>query len=242
MILDQLNKYFYLDDREAKVYLAALESGRAKVSEIARKAEINRITAYEILKRFIARGIAYSFNYNNIKTFEVLSPESLVEKMESVLESAKQTLPELSLLTAGSIGLPKIVYYEGLEGIKTIYEDTLLVKEKIIYNVADPERLLKVISTNFFKQYLQRRIRRKIKVKVLLPDTSANKKHETKAISELREIKYFPAGKYPFENELIIYGNKLALLSFAGLAGAVIEDESITKSVRSLWQMVWDKL
>lgn len=242
MVLDKLNKYFYLDDREAGVYLAALELGRAKVSAIAQKAGINRITAYEILKRFVGRGLATSYSYGNVKTFEVLSPDNLIEKMESTLESAKQVLPELALLTAGVTGRPRITYYEGAEGIRTIYEDTLLSKEKIIYNIADPEKLFKTIGEDFFSQYLKRRIRRKIQVQGLLPDTPTNKKYQNKQTSELRIVRYFAEHKYPFENEVMIYDNKLALLSFSGLLGVIIENDSIVRSVKSIWQMAWDSL
>ena len=46
-----------LSDKEADVYLAALQLGYSSVQEISQKANINRTTAYTHIKNLISRGL-----------------------------------------------------------------------------------------------------------------------------------------------------------------------------------------
>jgi len=241
-VLQEFINNFYLNEKEAKVYLATLELGRSRVSRIAKKAGLNRITAYEVLKRLTEMGIAQSAMYSGIQTFTVVSPEILVEKMESRLAVAKNVLPELSLLAASKAHKPAIMFYEGAEGIRSIYEDSLTCKEKIILNVAHPQNLLKTIGKDFFAQYVKKRVRRNIQVNVLLPDTPENKKFKREVKSAMRQIKFFDNKKYLLPNEILIYDNRIALLSFSALIGVVVEDKDIAQSMKSLWQMVWNHI
>lgn len=239
-MLQELINNFYLNEKEAKVYLATLELGRSRVSRIASKAGLNRITVYEVLKRLIEMGIAKNAVYSGVQTFTVVPPETLIEKQESRLSVAKKALPELSLLSASKAFKPAISYYEGAEGIRSIYEDTLTCKEKTILNVAHPQNLLKAIGEDFFAQYVKKRMRRKIHVDVLLQDVPENRKYKKEATLSMRQIKFFNVEKYPLPNEILIYDDKVALLSFSSLVGVIVEDKDITQSVKSLWQMVWD--
>ncbi len=241
-MLNELINNFYFNEKEAKVYLAALELGRSRVSRIAKKAGLNRVTAYEVLKRLSQMGIAQSAIYGGVQTFIVVPPETLVEKQESRLSVAKKILPELSLLTASKKNKPSILFYEGTEGIRSIYEDTLACKDKLILNITHPQNLLQTIGEDFFYQYVKKRTRKHIAVQVLLPDTKENKKYKKEVTTAKRQIKFFDSTKYPLPNEILIYDNKVALLSFSSLVGVVVEDRDIAQSVKSLWQMVWDSI
>ncbi|OGF34690.1 hypothetical protein A2482_00880 [Candidatus Falkowbacteria bacterium RIFOXYC2_FULL_48_21] len=239
-MLQELMNNFYFTEKEAKVYLAALKLGRSRVSDIAKSAELNRITTYEVLKRLLQMGVAHSAVYSGVKTFVVVAPSLLVEKMQSRLQVAQQILPRLALLNRANSNKPSIAFFEGADGLRTIYEGTLACQDKVILNIANPQNLLATIGHDFFTQYVRKRAKRKIQVKVLLPDTPENKKFKSEEKKSKREIKLFDAQKYPLPNEVLIYDNKVAMLSFASLIGVVVEDKDIVQSLRSMWQMVWD--
>jgi len=240
-MLQYLIDNFYFTEKEAKVYLAALQLGRDRASNIAKKAGLNRVTAYEILKRFVQLGIAGSSFYGNIKTFTVVAPEVLVQKMENRLNIAREILPQFSALNRVGSRKPGIAFYEGAEGIRTIYEETLNCREKTIYNVANSENVLKAIGEEYFEQYVKRRVRRKIKVKVLLPDTGKNKKLKAEEKLSLREVKFFDPSLYDIPNEIMIYDDYVVLLSFSSLIGVVVKDADIARSLKSVWKMIWNK-
>ncbi len=239
-MLRELMENFYFTEREAKVYLAALEAGRSRVSFIAKKAELNRITTYEILKRLAGRGAVHSATYGGILSFIAVEPELLVQKMSSRLTVAERLIPELSLLNRSKNSKPAISFYEGTEGLRTLYEDTLTSKEKIIYNIANPFNLSKNIGTDFLNQYITKRVRRKILVKVLLPYTPHTKHYRQEVKKNWREVRFFDPVRYDIPNEILIYDTKVVLLSFSSLIGVQVTDGEISRSMQMLWQMLWD--
>ncbi|MFA5029530.1 MAG: helix-turn-helix domain-containing protein [Patescibacteria group bacterium] len=237
-MLDKIIDYFNLEEKEAKVYLAALELGNSKVSEIAKKAGLNRITAYEILKRLRQKGLAVSLTRNNVLTFRVIDPEKVIKKMESKLSLSRELLPALVLLKNNSGKKPKIEYFDGREGLRALCNDSLNCQEKIIYDLAEPTNLLKTIGEDFFNSFVRQRVKKGIKVKLLLPKNKENKKYLGVVKRDLRELRFIDDDLYP--NEFYIYDNKVAILSFSGKMGVLIEDEEIAKSMKSIWRFLWN--
>lgn len=239
-MLEKIIENFNFEEKEAKIYLAALELGKSRVSEIAKKAGLNRITTYEILKRLRQRGLSTSMTYKNVLMFQVIEPERFLERMERQLSLSRALLPQLLLLKASDKVRPKIEYYDGIESLRTMYEDSLFCREKIIYNIAHPENFIKSIGKEFFANYVKKRAAKKIKVKVLLPNIEISKKYVKGARAALREVRFFNHDKYTIPNEIMIYDNKLALFSFSSKIGIIIEDLEITKSIKSIWGFLWD--
>ena len=238
---EKLVENFNLNEKEAKVYLASLSMGRSKVSEIAKEAQLNRITTYEILKRLSQRGIANKTVIKDTIYFQVVEPQLLINKLERQTEIARETLPQLNLLIGMKKGRPKVNYYEGAEGIKTVYEDTLMCKEKVIYNITNVENLLNQIGKDFLDNYIKKRVRRKIRVKVLVPDNPISRQNVKYSKKVLREYKFFNEKAFPIPNEIMIYDNKILLLSFSSKIGVIIEDNEISQSIKSMWNMIWMK-
>jgi len=240
MLIDKITENFNLNDKEAIVYLSALELGRSKVSEIAKKSNLNRITTYEILKRLRNRGIISMSTYEKTLTFQAIDPEKLVEKMERQVSLSKTLLPQLLMLKCGEGSKPKIDFYEGLSGIKTIYEDTLFCKDKTIYDIVHPDNLLETIGNDFSDNYVKRRVRRKINVKILIPSENSKRFTADQKIKR-REIRTFNDSIYKIPTEIMIYDNKIALLSFKSRIGIIVEDVELSQSLKSIWSFIWDK-
>jgi sugar-specific transcriptional regulator TrmB len=114
-----------LTDEESKVYLAVLELGGAYVSAIAKKANVHRVSCYHTLGNLVTKGLISSLIRNNMKYFSVESPKVLVNQLEEKYHKAQELLPELLSLTNSLAYKPKIQYYEGLNGLQNIMEDTL---------------------------------------------------------------------------------------------------------------------
>ena len=57
----------------------------------------------------------------------------------------------------------------------------------------------------------------------------------------LREAKFVPKEKFPFSSDIAIYDNKVAISSLKGkLIGVIIESDSITKTLKSLFYLAWE--
>jgi len=240
MLLDKIIENFNLDNKEALVYLSALELGRSKASDIAKKSNLNRITTYEILKRLRNRGIVSMTTYGKILTFQAIGPEKFIEKMERQVSLSKTLLPQLLILKGGEGSKPKIDFFDGVSGIKTIYDDTLFCKEKIIYDIVHPDNLLSTLGDDFSENYIKRRVRRKIDVRILIPEKNSEN-HTNDQDTKRREIRTFDDTRYKIPTEIMMYDNKIALLSFKSKIGIIIEDVELAQSLKSIWNFIWDK-
>src|SRR6185369_8367787 len=110
--------------RQAEVYLALLELGRGTVSQIARRAGINRTTGYDILDSLIEKGLASISGREPKQEYVAESPERLkiylereAEKARSRAKAVADFIPELSSIH-NVAGRPKVMFYEGKEGLE----------------------------------------------------------------------------------------------------------------------------
>ena len=121
-------------EKEASVYLALLELGKGTVSQIARKANINRTHGYNILDILVNKGLANISGKEPKQEYVAESPDKIkdmvraeIKKQEEFLKEADKIIPELKSVHNVK-GRPQIRFYEGKEGIQQVYEDTLTSK------------------------------------------------------------------------------------------------------------------
>ncbi|MDR0860572.1 MAG: helix-turn-helix domain-containing protein [Candidatus Peribacteria bacterium] len=124
MLIDLLQHYDF-SEKEAKVYLAGLSLGSAPGSTIARHAGEKRVTVYAILKELIKRGIFTSVVKEEITYFSPISPEQLAYIYEEKYKTLKEKVPELMAIVDKFGNLPKVQFFEGVEGLKRMYDDQL---------------------------------------------------------------------------------------------------------------------
>jgi len=160
-------KEYGLSEKEAKIYLVTLELGSAPASTIARRAGIKRVTAYALLQDLKTKQIAQSIDKGGVTHFQVVDPNTLLKKIEDKYALLKEQLPALVALTDQYSNKPRIQYFEGVVGLKELYEDLLTSSEPICaflgMHVIAPE-----LATYLYDEFLPRRVAKKIKAKVIL--------------------------------------------------------------------------
>ncbi len=237
MLLDVL-KNLGLTDKESKVYLACLELGSAPVSNISKNAKINRVTTYDILEKLIHKGFINYLTKNKIKYFSAVKPDSIYKITKQKTDDLRKALPELKRMH-GETPHPRIRYFEGLNGIKAIYEDSLTSKSNIL-NFANSEEI-RTHWPEYDKEYVEKRAAKKIYLKGIAPLDKAGLKVHSENKKYYRNIKLIPRNKYGFSNEINIYDNKVSIISFnEGLIGMIIESKEIADTQRVIFKMVWE--
>lgn len=244
MLVTKLEELGFTPD-QAKIYLAVLELGGCYVSAIAKKAGIHRVNCYKILDELVSRGLVSSFLKNNIKYYAVESPRIIVEKQEERLGQARKILPELLSITNAMAYKPKVQYYEGREGIKNIFEDTLHAEGEMVgyTNLRDVPL---IVSEEYLRSYAKRKIERKVKTRMLSPLFKPALKYLDKYYPKdfdrnLVEIFFINPREFPFDYEITIYGSKVALISLnsAELMGMIIESPLYAKTQKSIFNLAW---
>lgn len=226
-----------LTDKEAKVYLALTELGTVVVSDIAHKAGINRVTTYDILEKLKIRGMVSYYNKKRIKYFSSMQPETLLEEFEKRTSDLRGSLPKFKTLT-GEINHPRIRYFEGLEGIKAIYADTLTSKTEIL-NYSNSYEIRKKWP-NYDQEYVEKRAQKKIYLRGVCPKDKAGETVHAQDKEYYREMRLIPSDQFDFTNEINIYDDKVAIISFKDeLIGMIIESIEISNSQRAIFNMCW---
>jgi len=234
-----------LKAEEAKVYISLLELGSSYASVIAKKSGVNRVACYHTLDNLVKKGLVSSFLKNNIKIFSIETPEILVKKQKEKYEKAKNLLPQLLSITNSLTYKPKIQYYEGEQGIKNIFEDTLLSETELL-GYTNLKDISNVISPDYLRNYIKRKLDKKLKTRMLSPRSKEALEYRSNYYPKnfdhnLLEIFFVNADQYSFSYEVTIYGNKTSLVSLnpKELIGIIIESSLYAETQRSAFNLSW---
>lgn len=236
--LTQILTSLGLTEKEAMVYLACTEIGTGVVSSIGQAAGINRVTTYDILEKLKQKGLVSYFTKKKIKYFNSTDPEILLGEFEKRTNDLRLSLPKFKKLT-GEISHPRVRYFEGLEGIKNIYAETLSSKSEIL-NFSNSTEIRKQWK-DYDKEYVEKRAKKKIFLRGLSPKDKAGEIVHSEDKKYFREIRLVPEEQFDFSNEINIYDDKVAIISFKDeLIGMIIESNEIANSQRAIFNMCWN--
>src|SRR3989344_2268765 len=167
-----------LNEKEVKVYLAALELGYSPMQDIAKKAGVNRATAYFIIDGLIKKGLVTQIEKNKKTYFAAEDPKSLItiidkkwKEAEEVQSVFKQILPQLESVYNLSVEKPKIRYYEGIDGIGAMRSEFLQVTGKEVVGFTNLNQLFKFFPQHD-QEYRDKRVKREVKSRVLYTNQS----------------------------------------------------------------------
>ena len=234
-----------LTDKEAGVYLALLELGPAMVAHIARKANINRTTGYDILEMLSGKGLVSIIAKEGIKKYSAEDPQKVIAYSQNKLqqvqqehEATKKLLPELKSIFHKA-ERPKVKFYEGKEGLKEAYNDTLTTKNPPLLGYSCIEQLHQSLP-NFLAGYLKKRITKKISARMIAPDTPGIRELIKTDKHDLRESRLLPKDKIDLAIEINIYDNKIMIASWEEDLGIIIESEKIAEAQKQIFELDWE--
>ena len=243
--LQQSLKNLNFTEKEAKVYLAALELGKGTVSQISRKADINRTTGYDVLDSLVTKALVNISGKEPKQEYVAETPDKIIKlfteqfnKSKQFLEEANEVVPELKSLH-NTTGRPQVRFYEGKDGLKEVYEDTLTSTEPIraYATIDDMHRTL----PNYFPEYYKRRAGKGISIRGIIPKTQIALERSEHNEEEKREIAFVPPDKYYFSPEINIYDNKIMIASWREELGIIIESKEIADAMKKIYELSWNE-
>lgn len=239
MQIEKILAEFGLTKNKGAVYLAALQIGTGSGQDIAKIANLPRTTTHEILEHLITLGLISYITKGRGRIYTPEKPEklkSLLAEKERHLESA---LPELNMLFNTKGLKPKVKFYEGIEGIKTVFEDTLTVSNKVLYAILSTEDLFKIPGKDYMNDYTNRRIKAGIKLNVIRSEVKEVEETWPSSTKENRELHYaqydmiFPMTMYLYDNKVVIIGTQKENF------GMIIESENFFHTQKNFFDILW---
>lgn len=227
---------FGLSEKEAKVYLALLELGEAAVTDIARKARVTRTNTYHLLGALSSYGLVVGEQGDSKTMFRAQKPEKLLgfvrEKMHRAANNYKEAeslMPEFKSLYRDPEQKTNIKYFDGVEGLMAIYDDTLTTKSKIFSYSTSEDR--DSVLPGFFHDYSEKKAEKGIETESFVAESGVTKEQNAKLLPE----------RFSTSTEINIYDNKVAVVSLKEKTGFIVEGKEVADAFKKMFVLAYER-
>jgi sugar-specific transcriptional regulator TrmB len=238
---------FGLNEKEILIYTTLLTLGQAPASQIIEESGLKKGNTYDVLYKLEELGLLSKFQKDAKMIFQVEPPDKLLklaenqkEEVDAAEKSLKALLPKLNSQYKSSVGKPTVRYYEGLEGIKEVYEDIFATKDSTVYGCADIERIDTEYPTHNIPN---RRKENNIRSEAIFVKDQTTEEIKADDKKENRKSVLIDGKTYPLPAEIDVYGDKVAMLTFENgeFKGLIVQNEAIATSLRSILKLGMSK-
>ncbi len=231
-----------LSNNEISVYLALLELGETTILQIASKSGVKRTTVYITINSLKKKGLVHELKKRKKAFFYAEDPRILQERIKEKKNAIDEAIPQLLAMANFIDKKPKITFYEGAEGIKDIYRDTLNYSDKKMFSWLS-DNAFKILGQEFTEYYIKERSKKTQPAHVIAPNNETMRKFQKKDTESLRETRLTSSEKAIFEVEINLYGNnKIGIMSFEEKIGVIIESPKIFTTLKSIFEIMWEGL
>ncbi len=238
-----------LNKNEILLYELLLKLGEVPVADLIHASKLKRPTLYKTLYSLEKKGLVTQKDIRKKIHFKPESPTLLLEQAENLYKSLERTkdslqavLPKLMSDFSLSVERPVVTTYEGIEGLKKIYLDTL--KEgQLIHSFLQTAEVNEEMYQWLTNEYIKKRIKAKIHAKVIVASGKFSKEYTAKDIQELRITRVVDSAIYPIQHEAMIYANKVAFVNYKKgdiPLGVVIHHPHIATTMKAIFDLAWE--
>jgi len=243
--MEELLKQIGLTSSESKVYLALLEIGEAKASQILEKARFNSGRIYDVLNSLKNKGLVSEIIKEKVKLFVPSPPERILDFLNDKEEEIKQNItkinniiPQLDSKYKHLKQKTNVEVFLGIDGMKTAY--TLLFKESEktkelnVYGIVSKKHYQKK-TIDMLRYYVYKKRRDlKLTTKKLISEEARTENLYKEDNSILR---YLP---YPSMTGIEILGDYVLIQFFQDpIIMILIRNKSIAEDYRSMFKFLW---
>ncbi|MEI6236993.1 MAG: helix-turn-helix domain-containing protein [Candidatus Saccharibacteria bacterium] len=240
----EILKKLGLNESQAKAYLALVGNDNLTPPDLAVEIGEKRTATYMILARLEELGLASKAEGSRAR-YIAESPTKLKEILvakqsehQQLQRSLISIMPALNAEYNIAYQKPGVVYMEGIQGLKYVYNEIIDNGEDIMLlpsqDVFDNSELVKLIEGNVEKQR-----KRGINTRTIYPKTDKAyleaKKHTDANVS----VRYF--GNSSMQTaQIILYANTVAITTFQpGIFNTVITNPLLANTFKGYFEDMW---
>jgi len=236
-------KLIGLEEKEAKVYLSALELGPTNIQNLTEKSNIKRSTVYEMLKSLEEKGLISETSKGKRRLFVAAEPETLKKSIKEKEQLLNQILPELRSITNVGFVKPKITYYEGREGLRKVYMTALEARGKKADWVSPMQSVIDNVGEDWMNEYIETKKRMGYWIRSIHISSRqypTYKYIDPKTFEEtLRKVRFSPQG-LDIPSPIGIWDDKVAILSTKKEGyGFIIESKDYVQTMKVFYELLW---
>ncbi len=238
-----------LDDKEARVYLAAIKLGRATAEQLAKEASILRTTTYYQIESLLAKNLITTYTAGKKTLYVAESPANLtqiVERQERDLFTNRSILnaelPELINLFGKSGSRPVVRFFPGKAGLQAMREEVLQMQGKELLVVSNYEKFLQVYDNKERDRFSRIRSERGINTRVLYTESPLESKQFPYLAKKYapKNVRVLPPTEAALGFDIYIFDQHVCLSSLEDdLWGVMISGQAVSASIKVLYEVAW---
>jgi len=225
-----------LSKNEIEVYVKLLELGPSTAVQIAKLAKLHRPNVYDALERLIKKGLVTHFLKEDIKCYEVVDPDQLMNLLKAKEIKLQALIPELKIKQLAAKPASSVATFEGIAGARRVMEE-LINSTKEFYVLGVPKDYAKVLGEGWVREWHADRIRNKVWFHHIV-----NEDYHPHRIAFLRSLKYtslkFLPKAYNAPNVLFIYDKGIIMIFMQPLVSVRILSEDAADSFKAYFKML----
>lgn len=227
-----------LTERQAVVYVKALELGIFTVSDLALKSGIKRPTCYLVLDELSQKGLVSIIPGSKKIKYKAESPEILKKQAETQMLVAQRLSSDLLKIFNPKSEGPTLRYFSGKKSIQGIFDDVLKVKNKEYLYIGSGQDVIDTVGKEYIDEWLKERVEKNIVAKSIRMK-STEVMEDIYQTNILRELRIAPESIHIAET-IFIYDNKVAIISTPKENfGFIVENKEFASTMRSLFSALW---
>lgn len=237
-----------LSPAQAVVYEVLLRYGAQSARSVHARSPFKRGLIYKALEQLIEQGLVEKIDFpKKVAIFRANHPFKIKELAEArhkiaenSLSAIEQTIGQLSSDFNLATGQPGVRFFEGEEGLKKVWWDTLNSKTAI-YTYGDLEATIKRYG-DLNKQYVNERRKRQIKKLAIANDTSFNRQVVENFDKELTETRFVSLSDLKLDTTIVqIYDGRVSYTTLGedSVIGVIITDKNIYELNKRIFEKLW---
>ncbi|MDD3302354.1 MAG: helix-turn-helix domain-containing protein [Candidatus Gracilibacteria bacterium] len=243
-------KSFGLTQKESQIFIFLYQYGKKPASTIAKHIGDERTNTYKSLLQLVKKGFISEITKDGTKLFFVANKNIFEYKLNAEVDELEKKKDNMHLLKKefdelekqSFSGKPNIIFYEGIDGIKNIYDD--------IVNSAGEKgyKLIKFFASNTFENkssnnflqyspnFLEKLKNKKIHLDVFLGNGISILEEIVKG-SDMENVSKLPASNSSIQT--FIFGDNVYIIIFKEIPyGIKIESEEYASIMHFLFRKV----
>lgn len=231
--------------KEIRLFLASYTLGPAKITDLAKKARLQRSTAYLIAEQLIQKQLLIDDNSAYGKQLVAASPDTLVRLLEAKKRRVSRSsllisdnLEDLRSLYGSTDTMPRIGVFHGVNGLRTARSHILNSKTEVLLwtNQASERR---IFSKTEHDTFVADRVRKNIPLRVLAIDNDAGHDLLANEAALLRSTRLLPESTQ-FTAETYVFDKKVVIIDFtADIVAIIIENTSVHDAQKAMFELTW---
>lgn len=233
---------------ETKIYLEGIRHTSQTASELARVTRIKRPTVYHAIATLMDKGLVAEKKVGGKLQF-YMSPleqtKKLATRERDAIEAKEMELERLiplfsTLHHQGGDAPFEVVQYQGIEGVKTVYEIALYAKRPHWDVIAPVDNFLRSAGKAYAEYYLRSRKQHHIVSRTLWEEKQRSRMLSKEEMKE-RNPRLLPVSMQgKFKSMIIMFDNKVAIIGpWEQQSAILIISEEVTQMFEVLFEAIW---